>query len=327
MLYLFYGPDDLARMEAVRAVKAAIPPDLADLNVTTLDGRKLKLDALAAACEAFPFLTDRRLVIVEDALKGLRSGDTRDAVKAYLPRLPETTDLIFLEREDFDKRSALFTYLKKAATVREFLPKEGAELQRWLQERAKAQGVKLAPDAASLLIEFVGNDGRALVNELQKLAAYAGGQGLIEAEAVRLLVADDGETSVFAFVDALAARQLAPALVLLRELLADGEAPLKLLFMIGRQIRLLLQVKELVEQRLRPEAIASELKQPPFVVRKAVDQAGRFTAPALVQLHDRLLELDHWSKTGRIEGETALELLVAETCQSSQPRVDARPRR
>ncbi len=327
MLYLYYGADELARTEAVREAKAAIPVDLVDLNVTMLDGRKLKLDALATACEAFPFLTDRRLVIVEDALKGLKAGGVRDAVKDYLPRVPETTDVIFVEREEIDKRSALFTYLKKAATVREFLPREGMDLQRWLHDRAKHLGIKLVPEAATLLIEYVGNDGRALLNELQKLAAYTGEQGLIGVEAVRLLVADSGESSVFAFVDALAARQLAAALGLLAELLADGEAPLKLLFMIGRQIRLLLQVKELMEQRMRPEAIASELKQSPFVVRKAVDQAQRFTGSALVQLHDRLLQLDHWLKTGRIEGETALELLVVETCHAVQAPGRASTRR
>lgn len=319
MLYLFCGADELARTEALRTVKTAIPADVADLNVTTLDGRKLKLDALAAACEAFPFLADRRLVIVEDALKGIKSSDLRDAVKAYLPRVPDTTDLIFVEREDVDKRSALYTYLKKAATIREFLPKEGAELQRWLHERARQLEVKLAPDAGVLLAEFVGNESRALLNELHKLAAYIGSQGTITADAVRLMVEDNGESSVFAFVDALATRQLGPALGLLRALLADGEAPLKLLFMIGRQVRLLIQVKACMDQRMRPDAIASELKQAPFVVRKAVDQAGRFSTTALVQLHDRLLELDHWSKTGRIDDETALDLLVAETC-ASQPQ-------
>ncbi|MDP9310151.1 MAG: DNA polymerase III subunit delta [Chloroflexota bacterium] len=319
MLYLFCGADELARTEALHTVKAAIPADLADLNVTILDGRKLKLEPFAAACEAFPFLADRRLVIVEDALKGIKSNELRDAIKAYLPRVPDTTDLVFVEREEIDKRSALYTYLKKAAAIREFLPKEGVELQRWLQERARQLEVKLASEAGVLLAEFVGNDSRALLNELQKLASYVGVQGMITLDAVRLMVADEGESSVFAFVDALAARQLGPALALLRSLLADGEAPLKLLFMIGRQVRLLLQVKACADQRMRPDAIAAELKQPPFVVRKAVDQAGRFSATALVQLHDRLLELDHWSKTGRIDDETALELLVAETC-ATQPQ-------
>lgn len=318
MLYLLYGPDELTRSEALSAYKATLPPDLIDLNYTLLDGRKLKANALATACEAIPFLADRRLVVVEDALKYLRSNDVREAIKAYLTRIPETTDLIFVEREDFDKRSALFTALKKHATVREFLPKEGAELQRWLKERAAQLDAKLTPAASALLVEFVGSESRSLLNELRKLAAYVGAGATIEPDAVRLLVHDSGESSVFNFVDALAARQLGPALRLLRELLDDGQAPTYLLFMIARQVRIMLQVKPLVDQRMRADAIASELGQKPFVVRKAVEQATRFPAQALVDLHDRLVELDHWSKTGRIEADTALELLVAETCNTSQ---------
>ncbi len=320
MLYLYHGSDELERTEAIRAAKSAIPADVADLNITILEGRKLKVDALASACEAFPFLSDRRLVIVEDALKGIKSSDVRDALKAYLPRVPETTDLFFVEREDIDKRSALYTYLKKAATVREFAPKQDAELQRWLGERAKQLDVKLTPQAGALLVEFVGNDSRGLLNDLKKLAAYVGIGGTIDPEVVRLLVQDSGESSVFAFVDALAAQQLGKAIALLHSLLDDGEPPLKLLFMIGRQVRLLLQVKPLAEQRMRPDAIAAEVKQAPFVVRKAVEQSTRFSAAVLLQLHDRMLELDHWSKTGRIDGETALELLVAETCSASLQR-------
>lgn len=318
MIYLLYGSDELARSEALNAYKAAIPADLVDLNLTYLDGRKLKSDTLANACEAIPFLADRRLVIVEDALKYLKSNDVREAIKAYLARLPETTDLLFVEREDFDKRSALFSALKKLATVREFLPKEGADLQRWIKERASQLDARLTPTAGALLIEFVGNDSRGLLNEVRKLAAYVGQGGTIEPEHVRLLVQDSGESSVFAFVDALAGRQLGPALTLVRGLLDDGQAPTYLLFMIGRQVRMMLQVKPLVEQRMRADAIASELGQKPFVVRKAIEQAGRFQPQTLVQLHDRLVELDHWSKTGRIEAETALELLVAETCAAPQ---------
>jgi DNA polymerase-3 subunit delta len=63
---------------------------------------------------------------------------------------------------------------------------------------------------------------------------------------------------------------------------------------------------------VRPDEIASQLGQRPFVVRKAMDQARLFQDAELLRLHDRVLELDHASKTGRIEPETGLELLVAE---------------
>src|SRR5919108_3400606 len=107
MLYLLYGPDEFARSEALAQIKASLPPDLADLNMSVLEGRKLKLDTLIAACEAFPFIADRRLVIVQDLLKHQKAGKERDELRANLERLPPTCDLVFIEREEFDKRSTI----------------------------------------------------------------------------------------------------------------------------------------------------------------------------------------------------------------------------
>ena len=315
MIYLLYGPDELARSEALAALKAQVPPDLADLNITLLDGRKLKLEALIAACEAFPFLAERRLVIVHDLLKYQKAGKERDELRAYLPRVPATCDLVFIESDDFDKRSGVFTYLKKTATVQEFLPRQGAELVSWLTERARLLGVRLDATAAQRLIGYAGSDGRTLVNELSKLASYVGRGGRITPEAVEVLVQDRQEQNLFAFIDELSARRRGAALEGLRRLFADGQAATYVLFMIARQVRILLGVKELATQRLRPDDIAARLGQRPFVVRKALEQVRGFTDAELARLHDRVLELDHASKTGRIEAEAGLEMLVIELCR------------
>ena len=314
MISLFFGADDLAIAEAVAACKAVIPADFADLNIVTLDGRKLKLPTLATACDAVPFLSDSRLVIIEGALKHLKSGNEREAIRAYLPNVPPCTKVIFIEGAEIDRRSSLFSYLKQSAEIREFQPRQGAQLQQWLRERAAERDVQLRPEAGALLVELAGNDGRTLLNELEKLAMYAGPGGAVGPGEVRLLVTDDGESSVFEFVDALAARQLPRALQLLHALFADGVAAHYLLFMAGRQTRILLAVAELAARRMSPEAMAAELGQKPFVVRKALGQANQFDHAALMRLHDRLVELDQSTKTGRIEPEAALELLVAETC-------------
>jgi DNA polymerase-3 subunit delta len=221
---------------------------------------------------------------------------------------------VFVESEDFDKRGAVFGYLKKAATVREFVPKEGADLTRWLGQRAQMLDVKLDSAAAQRLVSFAGNEGRALVNELDKLATYAGRSGRITVDQVDLLVQDGQEQNLFAFIDELSTRQRGAALQSLRRLIEDGQAATYLLFMIARQLRILLGVKELVAQRMRPDEIAAQLGQKPFVVRKAIEQARGFSDAELAQLHDRMLELDHATKTGRTEAETGLELLVAELC-------------
>jgi DNA polymerase-3 subunit delta len=129
---------------------------------------------------------------------------------------------------------------------------------------------------------------------------------------VDLLVQDDQEQNLFAFIDELSAKRNGAALRSVRQLLDDGQAAPYVLFMVARQIRILLGVRGLIDQRMKPDAIAAELGQKPFVVRKALDQARNFAAGELERLHDRLLALDHAIKTGRIQAEVALELFVAE---------------
>lgn len=320
MLFLLYGPDELSRSEALAAIRAQVPPDLADLNLTILDGRKLKLDALVGACEAFPFIAEKRLVIVNDLLKHQKAGSEREQTKAFLEKIPATCDLVLVESEDVDKRNAIFTWLKKQAekqqaAVREFQPKEGAELQRWLIARAGQLGVKLDGRAAAKLTEYIGGgESRALTNELGKLASYVGSGGTITVDAVERMVADGQEQNLFAFIDELSGRRRT-ALHSLRHLLNDGQAAQYILFMVARQARILVSVKEAANRRVRPDDLAAQLKMQPFVARKAFDQVKQFSDEELLAFHQRVVELDHASKTGRMEPETGLELLVAEICR------------
>lgn len=314
MLYLLYGSDEFARSEALKAFRDAIPPDLLSLNSSTLEGRKLKIQELAVACEAIPFLAERRLVIVHDALKNIKAGKDRDELRAYLDRVPETCDLVFVESEEFDKRSTIFTYLKKHGSLQEFLPRQGAELLRWLSDRAKQSGVRLTRDVAQHMVDYVGNDTRTLVTELEKLVTYVGQGGQITGDTVNLLVQDTQEHNLFAFIDDLSQRRRGAALQGIHDLLADGQPPPYILFMLARQVRILLSVQELANQRMRANDIASNLRQKPFVVRKALEQVRAFRADELCTMHDRLLDMDHAVKTGRLSAEVALDIFVLEVC-------------
>lgn len=321
MIYLYYGSDEFARSEALATLRAAFSPDLADLNISVLEGRRLKLDDLACACEALPFLADRRLVIVRDALKHVRAGKERDELRTYLAQVPERCDLVFVENDEPDKRSSVFTYLKKAGQVVEFRPREGAELVKWLNERAQRLEVRLEPAAAQRLIGCVGGEGRILVTELGKLASYVGRGGQITPNLVDLLVQDQHEQNLFAFIDDLSLRRRAAALRSLRNLLAEGQAPTYIMFMLTRQVRILLAVQELAAERLRADEIATRLGQRPFVVRKALEQVRGFRGDELRRLHDRLLEIDHATKTGRTRPEAALDVLVLEVCGTPDRQV------
>ncbi|NJO04383.1 MAG: DNA polymerase III subunit delta [Chloroflexaceae bacterium] len=314
MLYLLYGPDEFSIGQQLARLREQLPPDVRDFNLVALDGRKLKLDELAQACEAQPFLAERRMVIVSDALKHSKAGKERDDLRDYLGRVPPACNLIFVERGEVDKRNAIFTYLKKHADVREFAPLQGADLLRWLRERASGMGAKLDNQTAQHLVDYAGNDSRTLINELGKVATYVGRDGQITPAVINLLVADEHEHNLFAFIDDLSQRKRSAALQGVRALLAEGQATTYILYMLMRQVRILLSVQELAARRMRADDIASELKQKPFVVRKSLEQIRNFEQHELERMHDRLLETDRAIKTGQLQPEVALELFVVDVC-------------
>jgi DNA polymerase III subunit delta len=78
-----------------------------------------------------------------------------------------------------------------------------------------------------------------------------------------------------------------------------------------RQFRLLVQIRELSEEGLRPPAIAQRLRIHSFVADKLHQQSQRFRLDQLEQVYAHLVDIDVGVKTGRMEMATALNLLVA----------------
>jgi DNA polymerase-3 subunit delta len=337
VFYIFHGEDEFSRSEELaqlRARLAAGDPSMAELNTTTMDGNRLTLSELRHACDTIPFMADRRLVIVhgllerlaargkgrgQQASQGESSARNRaflEELAAYLPGLPPTTRLIFVEEKSLPASHPILKLTKTEGKegrgfVKHFqLPKDW-ELPDWIQKRTRAKGGDIDREAITLLAALVGNDLRLLDQEIEKLLLYADGRP-VNAEDVRVLVSRARETNIFDLVDCVGRRETDRALRLLHGLLADGEAPLYLLTMLARQVRILIQVSELGAQGLTQKEMADRLKLHPFVVKKGDAQARNFTMADLEAAHTRLVEADWSIKTGKMEDVLALDTLVVD---------------
>jgi len=357
MLYVFWGPDEFSIHEAVQRLLDQAFPDagLAALNVTRLSGAEATIEALRFACEAVPFLAGRRAVVVEGLLTRLSSrrggagsaaggsgAETSDTtgepaappsrqvaeLAAYLPSIPEATLAIFIEPAAPPKSGPLARALEQARARQQSFPLlSGPPLVRWIKTRARAAGAAITDEAAELLATFSGSDLRQIASELQKLATYAGPGRPIDAEAVRLLVSQASEANVFDLVDAIGQGNRPRALAALVTLLEAGERPERILGMVARQVRLLLQARDLLDHGAAPAAIAQVLGLPPYPLRKVLEQARLFDLPALVRMHRRVLETDVQIKTGVLEPALVLDVLVATLAGVAGPAAPPAARR
>ncbi len=332
MLYILHGENELERSEQVADFKRQVGDEsVRDLNTSILDGRKTTLSELQHATEAIPFLADTRLVVVEGLLARLASrkgkgddgeeGASTGAAKefmagltTYLPNLPGTTRLVLVEDQSLkDTHPIVKLALKQSSkSVIEFKQPPAGDLPGWITARAKKQGGTFDGKAAFKLATLIGGDLRRLDQEIIKLITYVNAQRAVAEKDVALLVADVSVSSVFDLVDFLGKRDGKRAAHELHHLLDQGENPLGLLAMIVRQFRLLILVKELQARSLPPDAIAKEIGQHPFVVKKIAEQARAFRDTAQLEaIYRRLLDIDVEIKTGITPDVLALDLLVA----------------
>ncbi len=322
--YVFHGADEFTRAETLADFKRRLGlPDTVDLNTTLLEGSGLTLAELHHACDAIPFLAEKRLVIVKGLLtrltprKGQKLPTTQKeylaALADYLPRLPQTTRLVFVEERPLPARHPVLQLAQREERgyVKRFDPPDAKALPRWIERHVRKHGGEIEPQAAQQLAAVVGADLRLLDQEIAKLVTYTDAERAITRADVDTVVPYAQAAIVFDLVDALGQRDGRTAAQMLHRLLDAGEHPLGLLAMIARQFRLLIQVKELKAEGATQRDIAKRLGIHPFPAGKLYNQATNFTTAQLEAVHRHLLDTDVVIKSGEIEAEVALDLLVA----------------
>lgn len=333
-VYLFYGEETYLREQAVARFKEYCFPGRAqDLNFDLIDGESTSPADIVARAETLPFFAEKRLVVVknptffkaakkagkEDSAEGEETaGPVKEAaLLEYFNNPLDSTCLIFTTGDPVDKRKRLFKAVKKAGRVVEFTFLSRSELTRWLAQRARAAGRKFAPGAAETLLDAVGTSLQRLSVELEKLINYTTGQEVITPAEVRRVCPPGLEENIFAVVDAVGNKKCGEALAAIKEMLAAKEPPFRLLAMVARQFRLLLQVKDLLERGCPAGEIPARLKIHPYVAQKVAAQCKNFSRESLTGAFQLLLELDEAVKTGRQEFYPALEIFLLKLCAGS----------
>jgi DNA polymerase-3 subunit delta len=318
--YVFHGTDEFSLKNEIRQIRARMgDPQVADLNTTTLDGKTTSVVDVLASARSFPFLSDKRLVIVEGLLTWLtRKGAGKtgksdlDALAGELPQLPDTTRLVFADYVVLDEAHPILHLARRDphGFVKAFQPPDNP--MQWIMQRVQHYGGQIEPSAAAALGTVAGSDLRALDSECYKLITFAGPDRPINESDIAALTSYVPETNVFAVVDAIAKRDGNEALTLVHRLLNTTKQDAFSLFgAINRQFRLLLMIREAVDANANPRQIPDLQRIPGFKRDFLIRQAHTFTLEQLEGIYRALLEVDHDFKQGRIKDDLALDLLVA----------------
>lgn len=282
---------------ADRIEKNALPEDEKAFNQTILYGNDVSMTAVTDTSRRFPMMSQRQVVIVKEA-QNIRDFDN---LLPYIDHYQPTTILVFLyKNKKPDKRKGVFKKLNSSPHCVFF---ESAKLYDnkvpdWIISYCRDKKYMIAPKAAGILSESLGNDLSKVANELDKLMLLLPGGGEIKENLVEEHTGISKEYNTFELTSAIIAKDHLKANRIVNYFEANPKNnPLVLtITMLFRYFLNLLTYHYQKKSTPSPQEMARLLGINPYFMRDYTEGAKNYNAMKCANIISWLREYDLKSK-------------------------------
>ena len=223
--------------------------------------------------------------------------------------MPATACFLFVESET-DKRGKMFKAVKDKGRVVEMGRQDEKTLIMWVGGNVKREGKQIKESTVRYLISKTGTDMENLDRELEKLFCYAIDRSEITPADIDAVCTTQITNKIFDMIEAVAAKQQKKALDYYYDLLALKEPPMRILYLLSRQFKLLYEVKDLLGRGFDKAQIAKTAGLHPFVAGKYISQCRIFAVHELKRIMEDAADTEELVKTGRLNDVMSVELFI-----------------
>ncbi len=281
-----------------------------DIEVVHYDLSETPIEQLVEDLDTYNFLTSKKIIVGHNA-NFLSSDKSKIVVEHNIERFekylenPSCDNILVLTCDNIDKRKKItLALLKKADLV------EGkANIHNIIKN--KLENYSITSDAEKKLLEYCQDDYERISNELDKLMLYKMNEKKINAEDVENIVMKSLDDNIFHLADSILSRNKKEAFELYNNFILHGEQVVNIIRILSNKIRLIYQVKVLLNDGNSDQSISKLLKVHEYPVKLAREASYRYSEKILLTDLEKLANLDLEIKSGKSDGEVEFELLLA----------------
>lgn len=279
-LYLFHGEESYLRDYYLGQMKKKLlPAGMEEFNLHTFQGKECDPKHLEQAVDGLPMMSKRTLLIVYDYDLFKAPAADREALIALFADLPDYVCLVFvydLIAYKPDARTKMAAALKANGSAICFTRQQQGDLVDWIRRRFQALDHDIDSELARYLIFLCGDLMTGLISEIGKIGAYAKHHAVTRAD-IDAVATPQLDAVVFQLTDAITAGDFDKAAPVMADLLHMGEPPIKILSVLGRQLRQLYSARLALEGR-RGAGYLVELwgMRSSYPAQKLINAARRF---------------------------------------------------
>lgn len=320
--YLFFGKEKYLMENAVGYLINKYVKGTEVFNYTKFKGGDVKSEDIISACETYPVMNDKKLVLVKDVCDFLALYELKDSFYEFLDKLSDFVILIFWDTGDIKKTTKFYKYFKKNNRDIDFGKLSPVDANRFVKSYFLRKGKKINDREAALFIKESGYTSKNedlvlldLISEMDKIAAAAKDKVITEGD-IRSLITENIDTNIFAFLDAMIERNSERALVEFHNLVKLGEEYPIIFYMIIRQVKNLLSYKILSEKNISQAEMMNKMGLSKYEFERKIRVYERnFSKKFLTEFYDELIKADEFFKTSSIDEIIIFETLIIKYCQ------------
>ncbi len=310
-IYVFHGTQDYLKKRYTDALTGIFVPAGDTMNRAAYYGKKIDLKEVIALCDTMPFLSERRVIVLENT--GLFSSSCEELAE-YIPNIPDTSVMIFSE-EKIDSRLKQTKAAKAKGSVVEFTDLSEADLRKWVLQRLSKEHRQITSNALDMFIERCGSDLWQVSGELEKVISYTFGKDGIRKEDVDAVIGAPAEDRIFYMISAIFDNDTKTALRYYSDLLALRTEPLNILGLIREQFRLILHAQEMSRENVSLKDMAEVMKLRDTRVKMALPVAKKSSKIRLTEGIRACADTEERIKSGLLDQRIGVETLITELSQ------------
>lgn len=284
-VHLIEGPNEFLAQRARESVVAQVREELGEVTVTDMAAGEVTDSELLEVLSPSLF-GDGRVVVLHHAETAAKSA-AELIVQAAVD--PGPGIYLVVEHSGGGRNKAVATKLEKIAQVWPAQDVKRNQLLSWVNEEFQRHGTRVSPDVVHALLEGVGSDLRELATAISQLVADA--EGEVTARLVKTYYSGVAEVSSFDIADWAVSGQGSRAVAAVRRALQLGASPVALAAALSNKVGMIARLYG-TRGRVDESALAREIGAHPFVIKKTIPVARRWSADAVSRAVIAMAELD-----------------------------------
>lgn len=309
MLYLLYGTENyLIKKEIDKILNAN---SIEKINVSEYNLEIDNFKDIIEDANTISLFADKKAIIVNNSYiftgKSIKNENDPELFLDYFKNAnPDSIIIFIVDSEKLDERKKIVKEIKKIGTVKDFNKKN--DLTDILKNMFKDYNISIQD--IRFMIDRCGNNLDILSQEVNKIKIYKDEDKNVTKEDIINLTSKNIDIDIFGFVDTIVNKNKNKALEIYKEMLINGEEPIKILVILANQFRIIYQAKELYKQGYSGNDIATMIGIHPYRIKLALEKARNYNSDTLLDYLEKLADLDYDIKIGNIESSLGLEMFI-----------------